>query len=157
MLINKYFLTRYLIGWQHSCQPIRCHGNPVELTQISTCSLWLWNDAQSLKQHRRGALLFFKVICQISRSHVTKKSSILTWIERFRTVTLVWIHWWQWNDAQSLKQHKRGALLFLKVICQISRSHGTKNHWFFTQIEQCRTVTPVWIHRWLWNDAQSLT
>ena len=58
-----------------------------------------------------------------------KKSTILTRIERFRTVTLVWIHWWLWNDARSLKQHRRGALLFFKVIRQISRSHGTKN-WY---------------------------
>ena len=56
-----------------------------------------------------------------------KKSSILTKIGRFRTVTPVWIHWWLWNDTQSLKQHRRGALLFFDVICQISRSHGSKN------------------------------
>ena len=48
-----------------------------------------WNDAQVLKQHRRGALLFFKVIHQISRSHGTKKTLILTRIERFQTLTLV--------------------------------------------------------------------
>ena len=95
---------------------------------------WLWNDAQSLKQHRKGALLFFKVIHQISRSHGTKKSPILTRIERFRTVTSVWIHQWLWNDAQSLKQHRRGALLFFKVIRQISRSHGIKDHWFLPEL-----------------------
>ena len=53
-----------------------------------------------------------------------KKSLILTQIGRFRTVTPVWIHQWLWNDAQSLKQHRRGALLFFKVIHQIS--HRTK-------------------------------
>ena len=26
----------------------------------------------------------------------------------------------------------------------------------FTQIRRFRTVTPVWIHQWLWNDAKSL-
>ena len=87
---------------------------------------WLWNDAESLRQHRKGALLFFKVIRQISRSHRTKKSTIFTWIERFRTVTLVWIYWLLSNDGQSLKRHRRGALLFFKVIRQISRSHGQK-------------------------------
>ena len=74
---------------------------------------WLWNYAQSLKCHRRRAL--FKVILEISRSHRTKTSSIFTRIERFRTVTPVWIHQWFWNDAQSLKYHRRGALLFFKV------------------------------------------
>ena len=47
-----------------------------------------------------------------------KKSSILTQIGRFRTVTSVWIHWWLWNDPQCLKQHRRGALLFFKVNCR---------------------------------------
>ena len=42
------------------------------------------------------------------------KSTILTRIESFRTVTLVWIHRWLWNDAQSLKKHRRGVLLFFK-------------------------------------------
>ena len=56
-----------------------------------------------------------------------KKSSILTQIGRFRTVTPVWIHIWWWNDAYSLMLLRRGALLFFKVIRQISRSHGSKN------------------------------
>ena len=60
------------------------------------------------------------------QGHPAKKTLILTQIGRFQTVTLVWIHWWLWNDAQSLKQHRRGALLFFKVIRQISRSHWTK-------------------------------
>ena len=63
-----------------------------------------------------------------------KKSSILTQIGHFWTVTPVWIHWWLWNDAQSLKQHRRGALLLLKVTHQISRSHGTKNCWFWLEL-----------------------
>ena len=45
----------------------------------------------------------------------------------FRTVTPVWIHQWLRNAAQTLKQHWRGALLFFKVIHQISRSHSCKN------------------------------
>ena len=62
------------------------------------------------------------------QGHMGQKTiSILTQIGHFRTVTLFWIHWWLWNDGQSLKQHRRGALLFFKVIHQISRSHGTKN------------------------------
>ena len=74
---------------------------------------WQWNYAQSLKWHRRHAL--FKVILEIPRSHRTKTSSIFTRIERFWTVTPVWIHQWFWNDAQSLKYHRWGALLFFRV------------------------------------------
>ena len=50
---------------------------------------WLWNDAWSLNGHRRGALLFFKVICKISRSQEAKKLSNLTQFERFWTVTQI--------------------------------------------------------------------
>ena len=41
-----------------------------------------------------------------------KKSSNLTQIGRFRIVTPVWIHWWIWNDTQSLMWYRRHALLF---------------------------------------------
>ena len=63
-----------------------------------------------------------------------KKSSILTRIGRFRTVTPVLIHRWLWNVAQSLKQQRRDALLFFKVIHQISRSQGTKHHRFWPKL-----------------------
>ena len=60
--------------------------------------------------------LFFKVVCQISRSHRPKTLPILIRMERSQNITQVWIHRWLWNDAPGLKQHRRGALLFSKVI-----------------------------------------
>ena len=63
---------------------------------------------------------------QGQRSKV-KVTEVNTQLSRFRTLTLVRIHIWQWNHAHSWKQHRRGALLFFKVIRQISRSHGSKN------------------------------
>ena len=95
--------------------------------------IWWWNDAQTLMLLWRGALLFFDVIRQISRSCSSKKSSILTQFGCFRTVTPVWIHQWSRNDAQSLHCHRRGAPLFFKVIRQIPRSHGTKHHRFWPE------------------------
>ena len=62
--------------------------------------------------------------CQRSKVKVTV---VTTPLNRFRTVTPVWIHIWWWNDAYSLIMLRRGALLFFKVIRQISRSHGSKN------------------------------
>ena len=92
---------------------------------------------------------------QISRSHGSKKSSNLTQIGRFRTLTQIWIHQWLRNDAQSL--NRRGALLFFKVghtsNCKVTR---LKKSSILTQIGRFRTVTPVWIHWWIWNDTQSL-
>ena len=62
---------------------------------------------------------------QGQRSKV-KVTEVTTQLNRFRTVTPVWIHIWWWNDAYSLMMLRRGALMFLKVIRQISRSHGSK-------------------------------
>ena len=63
---------------------------------------------------------------QGQRSKV-KVTEVTTQLNRFRTVTPVWIYIWWWNDAYSLIMLRRGALLFFKVIRQISRSHGSKN------------------------------
>ena len=56
-----------------------------------------------------------------------KVTEVTTQLNRFRTVTPVWIHIWWWNDAYSLMLLRKGALLFFKVIRQISRSHGSKS------------------------------
>ena len=56
-----------------------------------------------------------------------KVTEVTTQLNRFRTVTPVWIHMWWWNDAYSLMLLRRGALLFFKVIRHISRSHSSKN------------------------------
>ena len=63
---------------------------------------------------------------QGQRSKV-KVTEVTNQLNRFWTVTPVWIHMWWWNDAYSLMLLRRGALLFFKVIRQISRSHGSKN------------------------------
>ena len=63
---------------------------------------------------------------QGQRSKV-KVTEVNTQLSGFWTVTPVWIHVWWWNDAQSLMLLRRGALLFSKVIRQISRSHSSKN------------------------------
>ena len=62
---------------------------------------------------------------QGQRSKV-KVTEVTTQLNRFRTVTPVWIHIWWWNHGYGLMILRRGALLFFKVIHQISRSHGSK-------------------------------
>ena len=164
------------------------HGqrSKVKVTEIITLfsrfqtvtPVWIrilqWNDAYRIMLLRRGALLFLAVTKQLyklyfpsvylsvcpsgtpfwlcshhriimnfsggitndqskvrakgqgQRSKV-KVTEVTTQLNRFRTVTPVWIHIWWWNDAYSLMLLGRGALLFFKVIRQISRSHGSKN------------------------------
>ena len=76
---------------------------------------WVITNDQS-KVHAKG---------QGQRSKV-KVTEVTTQLNRFRTVTPVWIHIWWWNHAYGLMILRRGALLFLKVIRQISRSHDSK-------------------------------
>ena len=70
---------------------------------------------------------------QDQRSKV-KVTEVKTQFSPFLTITPVWIHIWRWNYAQSLMWHRIGALLFFKVIHQMSRSHGTKNHQFWPEL-----------------------
>ena len=78
--------------------------------------------------------------CQGQRSKV-KVTEVTTQLNRFRTVTPVWIHIWWWNAAYSLIMLRRGALLFFKVIRQISRSHGSKNRLFWPRLG----VSGLWL------------
>ena len=64
---------------------------------------------------------------QGQRSEV-KVTKFKTQLNHFQTVTPVLIHQWLQNYAQSLMQQRKGALLFFKVICQISRSHRRKKN-----------------------------
>ena len=63
--------------------------------------IWWWNDAQSLMLLMRGAVLFFHGHPSNFKVARLKKSSILTQIGRFRTVTPDWMHQWRRNDAQT--------------------------------------------------------
>ena len=87
-----------------------------------------------LEWHRRGALLFFKVIHQISRSHGPKSRwfwpelNVSRWQLQFELTYMLW------NDTQCLKWHTSGALLFFEVICKISRSHMPKNWQFCSNL-----------------------
>ena len=107
-----------------SVRPSVCLSVRLSVTPFSPCS------------HHRIFMKFSGVITMVKsdvhtkgqgqRSKV-KVTEVNTQLSRFRTLTPVWIHIWQWNHAHSWKQHRRGALLFFKVIRQISRSHDSKN------------------------------
>ena len=60
---------------------------------------WWWNEAQSLMVLRRGALLFSRSSVKF-QCHMAKKSSILTQIRCFRTLTPVWIYQWLKNSSR---------------------------------------------------------
>ena len=122
-----YFLaaTKQLYEWfSPSVRPSVCFSVRLSVTPFWLCS------------HHPIIMKFSGVITsdksdvhakgQGQRSKV-KVTEVTTQLHRFRTVTPVWIHIWWWDDAYSLIMLRRGALLFFKVIRQISRSHGSKN------------------------------
>ena len=88
--------------------------------------------------------------CKVIR---LQKSSILTQIRRFRTVTPVWIHQWLRNDAKFEATKKRCPIVFEGHLSNLKVIRLQKSS-ILTQIRRFRTVTPVWIHQWLRNDAK---
>ena len=51
-----------------------------------------------------------------SQRSKVKVTDATTQLNCFRTVTLVWIHIWWWNDAYNLMLLRRDALFFSKII-----------------------------------------
>ena len=88
-----------------------------------------WNFQELSPRTRVTSMQVVKVRGQRSRSKRSQPNN------RFRTVTPVWIHIWWWNDTHSLQLLMRGALLFFKVIRQISRSHGAKNRRIWPRLD----------------------
>ena len=111
--------TKQLYDW---FSPSVCPSVRPSVTPFSPCSNHriimkfsgvITNDKSGVHAKGQGQRSKFKV------------TEVNTQLNRFRTVTLVWIHVWWWNDAYSLMMLRRGALLFFNVIRQISRSHSS--------------------------------
>ena len=122
------FLYELLVSCNHAINHFSISGLICHLpsVRLSVTPFWLCS-------HHRIIMKFSGVITS-DKSDVHAKGQgqrstvkVTTQLNRFRTVTPVWIHMWWWNDAYSLIMLRRGALLFFKVIRQISRSHGSKN------------------------------
>ena len=83
--------------------------------------------------------------CKRSRSRSkVKVTEVTTQLNRFRTVTPVWIHIWWWNDAYNLIMLRRGALWFLAVTKQLYK-------WYFPSVRPsvCPSVRPSVRHTFL--------
>ena len=120
--VSRWFLaaTKQLYEWYFLsvCPSVCLSVTPFWLCShhhiITKFSGVITNDRSDI--HAKG---------QGQRSKV-KVTEVTTQLNRFRTVTPVWIHICWWNHAYGLMILRRGALLFFKVIGQISRSHGSK-------------------------------
>ena len=105
---TKQLCERFCLSVRHTFLYV-----PVIISSWNSQDLWRCDVITLRKVKVRGQTQFF--------SHL-------------QTVTLAWIHIWRWNDAQSLMWHRRGALLFFKVIYHISMWQGPKNWRFWTKL-----------------------
>ena len=71
---------------------------------------------------------------RVRSTQKVKVTEVTTQLNRFRTVTPVWIHIWWWNDTYSLMLLRRGALLFLAATKQLY-------DWFSPSV--CPSVRPL--------------
>ena len=111
---------------------VQATGAHCAYRNVQTCiMLWVcsyWKTSVSLSvtpfspcSHHRIIMKFTGVITMVKsdvhakgqgqRSKV-KVTEVNTQLSRFRTLTPVWIHIWQWSHAHSWKQHRRGAYCF---------------------------------------------
>ena len=109
-------------------QSVRPSVRPSHLFHHVPIIVSSWKFQDLLPMTKVTSMQKVKIRGQSSRSQRSKLkvTEVNTQLNRFRTVTQVWIHISWWNDAYSLMMLRRGALLFFKVIRQISRSHGSK-------------------------------
>ena len=89
--------------------------------------------------------------CKRSRSKV-KVTEVTTQLNRFRTVTPVWIHIWLWDEAYSLIMLRRGALLFLAATKQLYE-------WYFPSVcpSHLFDYVPIIVSSWNFQELSPRT
>ena len=92
------------------------HG-PKCITPISI-HRWPSNDVQNIEEIH-SCFSRAPIECHTGKNN-------LAWFYHFWMITPFSIHRWLSNDAQSYKKCWQGVLLFIKVTCPVSRSHGPK-------------------------------
>ena len=135
-LMATKWCTKLEVAWKRCPNVFSCDQAALWMVQSVRLSVRLSVTPFWLCSHHPIIMKFSGVITsdksdvhakgQGQRSKV-KVTEVTTQLNRFRTVTQDWIHIWWWDDAYSLIMLRRGALLFFKVIRQISGSHGSKN------------------------------
>ena len=111
--------------------------------------IWWWNDAQSLMLLRRCTILFFGVIRKF-QGHTAKK--ILDFDPNWAFPVF------EFNNDYKIIHKAWGSIEDVPYCFSRSsvkfQGHTGQKITILTQIDRFPTV---WVHRWLWNDAQSLT
>ena len=134
---TKQLYERYFLSVCLSVTPFWPCSHHHIITKFSGVITNDRSDAHAKGQSQRSKVKVTEVTTQLNRFRTVTPGWIHIWwwnhayglmilrqLNRFRTVTPGWIHIWWWNHAYGLMILRRGALLFFKVIRQISRSHG---------------------------------
>ena len=124
-MLHKAWNSKGEVPYCFTRSSIKFQGHTGQISPILTQIGCFLTIGRSQLSNPSDLPCFSRSYVKLQGHTAKKKSSSFTQIGRFRTVTPVWIHQWLWNVAQSLKQQRRDALLFSKVIHQISWSHGT--------------------------------
>ena len=95
--------------------------------RLSVTPFWLCSHHQIIMKFSRVITNDKSDVHAKGQRSKVKATEVMNPFSRFRTITPVWIQILRWNYAYSLMLLRRGALLFFKVIRQISRSRGSKN------------------------------
>ena len=113
--------------------------------------IWWWNGAQSLMMHREVTYCFSRSSVKL-QGHTALKSVEFDPDWAFPDCL---------NSQMATKWYTKLEVAYKR--CPIvfeSHPSNFKVTWLkksiLTEIRRFRTVTPVWINQWLWNDAQSL-
>ena len=111
-------------------------------------NIWWWNGAQSFMLLRRGALLFFScdqaALWMVFSVRLSVRLSVCLSVCPSHLFDYVPIIVSSWN-FQELSPRTRVTSMQKVKVTEVT-----------TQLSRFRTVTPVWIHIWWWNDMYSL-
>ena len=123
----------FIFAWDVTAGGILRTGVLICLVDYVPIILSSWNFQELLPVTKVRSMQKVKV----------KVTEVTTQLNRFRTVTPVWIHIWWWDDAYSLIMLRKGALLFLAATKQLYE-------WYFLSVclSVCPSVTPFYTPVW---------
>ena len=108
--------------------------------------IWWWNDIYSLMLLRRGALLFLAATKQLYEWYFPSVRPSVCLLRLFHYVLIIIMKFSGVITSDKSDVHAKGQGQRSKVkVTEVT-----------TQFNRFRTVTPVWINIWWWNDAYSL-
>ena len=151
-----YYFSRSSVKFQrHTAQKMTILTRIEAFRTVTSVLIrpWLWNHGQSLMSYRRVPYCFPRSSMKF-QGHTGQKNADFApnWaFPDFNSSlnSLMDLKWCTKLDVVRM----RCSIVFQghSLNCKLIRD---KKSAILNQIERFRTVTAVWVHRWIWNDAQ---